>query len=206
MKCKKSLTSYLLALGLFFNFSPVVYAGTVDGTNLSENELVLELVSSKNSKNIPVSKAYDITFTDTDIYVDGKQINLQWEYFDREDFGEGYYVRNELTSLNMKDTSRLGTVYSLSFEGFNKYIENALLIEVSNVGFWDHLERFGDIEEPVGEPERDRWIYTYQGSDQDYGVFIYNLDTGKIEDNLGSYPYKYQGFKAGFEFTGIIKW
>lgn len=159
--------------------------------------------------NVTVVKAPpappSITAGTYDVYVNGQAINLSWEYqFASKPYNGGYYSRNESTLLNRKGTSTIGNVYKGTFKGFNKTIQNALLIEANYVAFYDYMYRFGNITAPSGEPTRNQWHYT-DGMYANLGTFIYNIDTGKIEDNLGSYPYSYRGEDWSFKATEQIK-
>lgn len=165
--------------------------------------------SPQSPYNVTIVKAPptppSITADNYDVYVNGQAIDISWEYsFASYPTSNGYYSRKESTSLNSKGTSTIGNVYKGTFKGFNKTIQNALLIEANYVGFFDYMYRFGNIKEPSGEPTRSEMRYT----DELYahhGAFIYNIDTGKIEDNLGSYPYTYRGIEWSFKPTEQIK-
>lgn len=141
-------------------------------------------------------KAPVITADDYNVYVDGKPIEIRWVY-NYQSSGvypnPGYYSRHESTVLNSNGTSVIGTVFKCSFTGFNKEIKNGLYINVNYVNFWDYMHRFGNTSQPSGETERDYRDDSNAAYNKDYCHFIYNLDTGKMEDNLGSYPYAYYG-------------
>ncbi|OEC02008.1 hypothetical protein GY31_11645 [Lysinibacillus sphaericus] len=158
--------------------------------------------------NVTVVKAPptppSITAGTYDVYVNGQAINLSWEYQYASKPYNGYYSRNESTMLNRNGTSTIGNVYKGTFRGFNKTIQNALLIEANYVGFYDYMYRFGNTTAPSGEPTRNQWHYS-DGVYANIGTFIYNIDTGKIEDNLGSYPYSYRGEDWNFKATEQIK-
>ncbi|MCR6523784.1 hypothetical protein [Lysinibacillus capsici] len=158
--------------------------------------------------NVTVVKAPpappSITADTYDVYVNGQAIDIKWEYQFASKPNNGYYSRNESTLLNRNGTSTIGNVYKGTFKGFNKTIQNALLIEANYVGFYDYMYRFGNITAPSGEPTRNQWHYS-DGTYANIGTFIYNIDTGKIEDNLGSYPYSYRGVDWSFNATQKIK-
>lgn len=145
-----------------------------------------------------------ITADTYDVYLNGQAINISWVYDFASYPNNGYYSRHESTMLDSRGTSTIGNVYKGTFKGFNKTIQNALLIEANYVGFYDYMYRFGNITAPSGEPTRNTWHYTDEVYTE-HGAFIYNIDTGKIEDNLGSYPYQYRGIEWNFTATEIIK-
>lgn len=161
--------------------------------------------------NITVVKAPpappSITANSSNVFVGGRAINISWEY-DFVSYGAypnpGYYTRHEKTLLNMYGTSTIGNVYKGTFRGFNKTIQNALLIEVNYVSFYDYMMRHGNTTAPSYEPNRNLFHDTYEEYTT-HGAFIYNIDTGKVEDNLGSYPYTWRGATYDFNATELIK-
>lgn len=149
-----------------------------------------------------------ITTSSTQVFVDGNPLDIKWDYiyFSPGSYPDpGYYSRRELTSLDKYGTSTIGNVYKGTFKGFNKTIQNALLIEVNYISFYDYLARHGNTTQPSGEPSRNEWYYSYELYGFPYGTFIYNIDTGKIEDCIGSYPYIWHGITPSFTITEIIR-